>query len=232
VPTRYFFAPLRRTEIDIERPIEECFTQKPDEEPQQEPSSKPGRPPPIVLNSTTTNLIKLQKQFKGFYGGCFEFSNTRSGTRIVTKEMADFSAIQTFLGTSTLSYTFLPKSEKPIKAVIRHLPKTTPAEDISDGLVSLSFDVISVKQMTTTRRTPSEGTSTINLPLFLITLPRTAKSQEIFRLNNLCHISLKVETYKPQKGVTHCYDCQQFGQVWTKCKHSPQSCRPATPSFH
>jgi branched-subunit amino acid transport protein AzlD len=32
-----------------------------------------------------------------------------------------------------------------IKAVIRHLPFTTPAEDISDGLVDFSFDVISVK---------------------------------------------------------------------------------------
>jgi hypothetical protein len=69
-----------------------------------------------------------------------------------------------------------------MKAVIRHLPHNTPAEDISDGLVSLGFDVISVKQMTATRQLPSDGSTTINLPLFLITLPRTTKSQEIFRL--------------------------------------------------
>jgi hypothetical protein len=65
-----------------------------------------------------------------------------------------------------------------MKAVIRHLPHNTPAEDISDGLVSFGFDVISVKQMTATRRSPSDGSITINLPRFLITLPRTAKSQE------------------------------------------------------
>jgi hypothetical protein len=82
-------------------------------------------------------------------------------------------------------------------------------------LVSLGFDVISVKQMTTTRRNPSpEGTSTAILPLFLITLPRAAKSQEIFRLNNLCHISIEVEAYKAQNGLTQCYNCQQFGHVW------------------
>jgi hypothetical protein len=44
-----------------------------------------------------------------------------------------------------------------MKTVISHLPHSTPAEDISDGLVSLGFDVISVKQMIASRRSPSEG---------------------------------------------------------------------------
>jgi hypothetical protein len=64
-----------------------------------------------------------------------------------------------------------------MKAVIRHLPQSTPAEDISDGLVSPGFDVISVKQMIATRRSLSDGSTTINLPLVLIILPRAAKSQ-------------------------------------------------------
>jgi hypothetical protein len=52
-----------------------------------------------------------------------------------------------------------------MKAVIRHLPHNTHAEDISDGLLSLGFDVISVKQMTATRRSPYDGPTTINPPL-------------------------------------------------------------------
>jgi hypothetical protein len=164
--------------------------------------------------------MRLQKQFKGFVAGSFEFHNTRSRMRIVTKEMVNFSAIKTFLEMSKLSfYTFFLKSEKPIKAVTRHLPHNTPAEDISDRLVSLGFDVISVKQMTTTCwNPPPERTSTVNLPLFLITLPRTAKYQEIFRLNNLCHISIKVEAYKAQNVLTQCCNCQQFDHVWENCK--------------
>jgi hypothetical protein len=63
-----------------------------------------------------------------------------------------------------------------LKAVIRHLPYNTPAEDISDRLVSLGFDVIRVKQMIANCQSPFDGSTTINLPLFLITLPRTAKS--------------------------------------------------------
>jgi hypothetical protein len=67
--------------------------------------------------------------------------------------MADFSAIKAYLEKNNSSYfTFSPKSEKPINVVIRHLPQNVPAEEISNGLVSLGFNVISVKQMTTTRR--------------------------------------------------------------------------------
>jgi hypothetical protein len=53
----------------------------------------------------------------------------------------------------SITYHISPSSqnEKPIKVIIRHLPENTLAEDISDGLVSLGFDDINVKQMTTTR---------------------------------------------------------------------------------
>jgi hypothetical protein len=57
--------------------------------------------------------------------------------------------------------------------------------------------------------------------LFLITLPRTAKSQDIFKLPSLCHISIKVEAYRAQTGLTQCHNCQQFGHVWANCKQPP-----------
>jgi hypothetical protein len=106
--------------------------------------------------------------------------------------------------------------------VIRHLPQNTPAQDISDGLVSLGFDVINVKQMTTTRQSPPVETKVISLPLFLMTLPRTPKSQEIFRLPSLCHIAIRVEAYKKQNYLTQCHNCQQFGHVWANCKQPPR----------
>jgi hypothetical protein len=133
----------------------------------------------------------------------FEFRNNRSGTRVITRDMADFLAVKShFEGNNLSIYTFFPKSEKPIKTVIRHLPLNTYAEDICDGLVSLGFDVVGVKQMTTTRRSPPEVSKTTNLPLFLITLPRTTKSQEIVQLRSLCHIAIKLEDYRTQSALT------------------------------
>jgi hypothetical protein len=166
--------------------------------------------------------MKLQKQIRDVVRSNFEFHNTRSGTRIVTKEMGDFTAIKKHLESNNLFYfTYFPKSEKPIKAVIRHLPSNTPAQDICDGLTDLGFDIISVKQMSTSRRSQPQGTPPRNLPLFLITLPRSAESQEIFKLTALCHMSIGVKAYSAKNGLTKCHNCQQFGLVWANCRQLP-----------
>jgi hypothetical protein len=100
--------------------------------------------------------------------------------------MADLQYVKSYFETNNLSYySFYLKSENPIKTVIRHLQHNTPAEDISDGLVSLDFDVISDKQMTAIHLSPSDESTAINLPPSLIDLPSTAKYHEIFRLPSL-----------------------------------------------
>jgi hypothetical protein len=181
-------------------------------------AGKTGRPPPIIL-TLAINLIQLQKQLKDVVEGSFEFRTTRNGTRVLMKSLADFQSVKCFFDRNCLSYfSFFTKSEKPIKAVIRHLPINTLAEDISDRLENLSFDVISVKQMTSTHRSSPDDHKSANLPLFLITLPRSEKSQEIFRLPSLCHIAIKEEAYRAQYGFTQCHNCQQFGHVSANCK--------------
>jgi hypothetical protein len=183
-----------------------------------------GKPLPVVLTSTA-NLIQLQKQLKDVVTDNSEFCSTNSRTRIITKTMMDFSAVKSYLDNNNLAYfTFYPKFLKPVKVVICHLPFNTPAEDISDRMVSLSFDVISVRQMTATCWSPFKGSTTINLPLFLITLPRMAKSQVIFRLPSLCHIAIRVEAYKAQNDLTRCHNCQKFGHTGQTASNLPIVC--------
>jgi hypothetical protein len=183
---------------------------------QQAPTNKAGRPPPIVLTSKI-NFIALQKEIKPTVTESFAFRNTRTGTKIMSKEMTDYSAIRQYLEAKHLNYyTFFPESEKPIKAIIRHLLHDTPAEDISNSLNDLGFDVINVKQMTS-KKTDTQGRSKVNLPLFLVTLPRTEKSQQIFKLNKICNIVIKVEAYRAQNGLTQCYNSAMSGQTAGNC---------------
>jgi hypothetical protein len=215
VATKNYYAPLKTIEMETQKEENESETAEVDKQ------RTTGRPPPIVL-TTAINLIHLQTKLKELVKGNFEFRNTKSGTRIISREMSDYSVIRTYFDSKGLNYyTFYPKSEKPIKAVIRHLPTDTPAEDISNGLVDLGFDVVSVKQMTSTRSSEGERVQ-VNLPLFLITLIRNTKSPEIFRLNNLCHIAIKVEAYRAQNSLTQCYNCQQFGHIWANCRQPPR----------
>jgi hypothetical protein len=208
VVTRNFFAPLRAAAMDTDSSSTEATTQE------EAVLEKTGRLPPIVITAAT-NLMQLQIVIRNVVKNNFEFCNTRNGPRVITKTLVD-------LETHNLPYiTFYPKSLKSIKAVKRHLPINTPAEHIAHGLMGLGFDIISVKQMTSTRRSLSEVTPTKNLPLFLITLPRMAKSQENFRLTGLCHIAIRVEAYRAQNGLMQCHNCQQFGHVCANCKPLP-----------
>jgi hypothetical protein len=111
VPKKNFFVPLRTAEMDVERTLVEGTSEEPNRELQQPASSKAGRPPPIVLTSTT-NLKKLQRHIRDIVTGYFEFRNTRSGARIVTKEMADFSAIRKHLGNNNLSYYTFSQNQR------------------------------------------------------------------------------------------------------------------------
>jgi hypothetical protein len=189
----------------------------------QAPSPQAGRPPSVLLTSQV-NVMQLQRQLKGLLTGNFKFHSIRDWTRVVTKEMADLSTILSHFKSNNPPYfTFYPKYQKHIKAVIWYLSFTTPAEDISVGLVDLDLDVISVKQMSATHQSPAEGAFAINHPLFLIILHRTSKSQEIFKLTILCHIAIGVEANKAQTGLVQCYICQKFGYVWSNCKQPSRS---------
>jgi hypothetical protein len=89
--------------------------------------------------------------------------------------MADYSATKFYLEKNNLQYfTFSPYSEKHIKALIHRLPPDAPAEDISNSLEDLGFNV--VRQLTTNRRAPNGQTHVETLPLFLVTLIRYVKS--------------------------------------------------------
>jgi hypothetical protein len=124
--TRYFFSPLR---TEAENTLLE-----------QEASTEPGRPPPTVM-TYTKNIIRLQSDLKASVKREYEFRNPRYGTRIITKQMY-YSVMKSYLEKNNLHYiTFSVNSEKPIKAAIRHLPTEKPAEDISNGLEDLGFNV-------------------------------------------------------------------------------------------
>jgi hypothetical protein len=73
------------------------------------------QPPPIVLTSTR-NPIQLQRRIKGIVWASFEIRKTRSGARIVTKEMANFSAIQNYLEKTAFPILPFSQSQKnPLK---------------------------------------------------------------------------------------------------------------------
>jgi hypothetical protein len=104
VPTRKFFTPLRSIEMEADH-VDDAYDSIQLQQ-HQTPSSQAGGTPSIVLTSQV-NLIQLQRQLKGLLKGNFEFHNIRNGTRVVTKEMAGFSAIRSHFESNNLPFPHL-----------------------------------------------------------------------------------------------------------------------------
>jgi hypothetical protein len=177
--------------------------------PEQEAPRKSGRQPPIV-----TNLIRLQSDLKEHVKGEYEFRNTRNGTLIITTEMADNSATKSFLEKKKLHYfTFSPKFRKAYQGSDPIFSQTRQRNMLPAAFEDLGFNVINERQLTTNPRAPNRQTYVETLPLFMVTLTGNVKSQEIFKLNSLNHIIIKVISYRAPIDLTQCYNCQNFGHV-------------------
>jgi hypothetical protein len=147
IAIKNYYGPLRTdTKTDTTEAQKEA-TETTADEGQKPTPKKSSKLPPIIITSTV-NLIRLQKDLQSIYKAPFELRNTKNGTRVLTKDLDDYTKIRQHFEQNNLSYfTFYTKSEKPLKAVIRHLPSDTTVEVIANGLQSLGFTVKRFGQM-------------------------------------------------------------------------------------
>jgi hypothetical protein len=202
-----FFAPLRTTDMDTETTGAENAL------PELEVSRKPSRLPQIF--TSTTNVIRLQSDLKDHVKGEYEFRNTRHGTSIITNEVADYLAMKSYLGKIILLYYLLTIFRKAYEG-------RSPSHSSRHASGRCFQQSLELMKMTATRTAPNGQTHVETLPLSLVTLTRNVISQEIFKLNSLNHVIVKVELIRAQTGLTQCYNCQNFGHVWANCKEPPQ----------
>ncbi|GFV30159.1 nucleic-acid-binding protein from transposon X-element [Trichonephila clavipes] len=104
-------------------------------------------------------------------------------------------------------YTFTPKNERPIKVVIKGLPRSTTTAEIQS-------DLLKVTQLT--------GNITKQLlPVFTISLPRNAFNDNISKLKTLGYLSITVEGFE-SRGVIQCFQCNQFNHTAEHCHLTPK----------
>ncbi|GFU16727.1 nucleic-acid-binding protein from transposon X-element [Trichonephila clavipes] len=110
--------------------------------------------------------------------------------------------------------TPLPKNERPIKVVLKGLPRNFKVEEIQADLEELGFTPEKVNQLIGCR-------SKQPIPVFLVTLPRDIENLKIFHLKTLSYLSIRVEGYNG-KGVTQCYTCNHFHHNSDNCHLNPR----------
>ncbi|GFV61800.1 nucleic-acid-binding protein from transposon X-element [Trichonephila clavipes] len=111
-------------------------------------------------------------------------------------------------------YTLTPKHERPIKVVIKGLPRSTKTAEIHSDLLDLGFTLNKVPQLT--------GNITKQLlPVLIISLPRNTINERIFHLKTLSYLSITVEDFE-SRGIIQCFQCNQFNHTAEHCHLTPK----------
>ncbi|KAF8784055.1 Nucleic-acid-binding protein transposon like protein [Argiope bruennichi] len=106
------------------------------------------------------------------------------------------------------------KAEKPVKIVIKGLPINTDPEEIKNELNEKGFRVDKVNQLKKFKtREP--------LPIFQVHLFKTSNIQEIYKLETLFYIMIRVEKYIIKQNH-QCYNCQLWNHGSKGCRLNPK----------
>lgn len=182
--------------------------------------AKSKKPPPIVLTTKLPNFFADNQRFRAHLQGNLKIVYSNEGIKYLCDSEKDFNKlIDIFKYNKYEYYSYSSEKDRPIRVVIRKLPPTITENEITDELKSLNFSVINVHQWVQNRNSESES---YKLPLYLVTLENNLKSKEIFNLNSIQNLVIKIEAYNPQVRLRQCYRCQSFGHVLSGCQREPR----------
>ncbi|GBN64747.1 hypothetical protein AVEN_57261-1 [Araneus ventricosus] len=146
------------------------------------------KPPPIMLKCNDIFVLDLKK----INDEWVPVDSKLSGVyiKLFTQNDESCRSLTKFLKANQMDYFVItPRSDRPIKIVIRDLPQDTSTDTIKYALVTEGkFEVDKVVQVTRFRTKQP-------LPLFQVTLPNIEENKNIWTLRSLLYLRIKIEKF-------------------------------------
>lgn len=119
-----------------------------------------------------------------------------------TDSTESFQFIQNFLHNLNIAFLAfnLPENQS-LRTVIRSIPLDIVDDEIHLDLENREFTVKLVKRF---------GAPNKQIPICLVIFSRNSTATEIFNLDNMFYIKIRVEDFK-RSGLSQCHSCQSFG---------------------
>jgi PAX-interacting protein 1 len=147
----------------------------------------------------------------------FDSLDCRDKIRITTPDPNTHRKIVRILEAKKMPWnSFDKEEEKPLKVVIRGIPEPFELKVISEELTKLGFPIKNVQRM---RKGPGRSP----LSLVLLDVEKSEKGKEIYNLDKLLTLSIKVESLRKKTEAGQCHNCQQWGHSNKNC-HAPPKC--------
>ena len=216
------FAPLQQT-MDEEIPSTSAptFTQTSTgpTSSHSNPTPKQPRMPPIVVKKLPDgNIFEHNRKLQTLLGQPMKISYSVDGIKYHTSNRADYDKLYSvFQSESIPFYSHEPRATKLLHIVLKGLPVNVEALNLKQELEQLQFTIEHVRQITVADTTTDGILFRRPVPIWVITLPNTEHSRNIFNLRDINHHTIKIESYKPNPRVTQCHRCQDFGHTSRRC---------------
>lgn len=189
----------------------------------QAPNSSTPKEPrtPLIYIKEVPNFPLLCKALANILKelGGFTTKTTREQVSVKTFTADGYRAVVKYLKDKNAKFhTYQLTTEKPVRAVIRHLHQTLQPETIKEALEDLGYNVKNVAPVLS-----KFGEVRKPLPIFFVDLdPTSESSKDIFKLQTLLYTRIKVEEPRKKTEIIQCHRCQQYRHSKGYCNHSPR----------
>lgn len=184
-----------------------------DDAPQVEVTSKTLKPPPIMLYGIK-NVTKLKETIEVVLDKTqYSFKIvTKNQMRVSTENMEAYKKIMAVVREKQLiGHTFVPKSERPCRIVIKNLHHSTPIQAIKDVIEetgnTVKGEIINARHGST--KTP--------LSTWFVNLEPGPNNSEVKNIKYIYHTSVKIEDPIRKNTIPQCKRCQQYGHTKNYC---------------
>ncbi|GFW06386.1 nucleic-acid-binding protein from transposon X-element [Trichonephila clavipes] len=137
--------------------------------------------------------------------------------KIMASTTDEHREITTLLKSKGEEFYVVPAlADRPLKVVIKGLPKSTDTAEIKADLLEQGVPVMKVSQLT-------QRKSKFPLPIFLVEVRKHVEgATDIYDVSKCCYMSIVLDTFRKRPGATQCYNCNLFNHSSVNCFIKPR----------
>lgn len=162
---------------------------------------KEPRPPPIVLREEgKLEIVRLEAEANKIrIDSC---RATREGIKLFVSTASEFRRLKKLLeGKSIQHHTYCLKEERPLKVVLRGIPREIGVKDVGEELTDREFLVLSATHIKRLKE---------DLPLVLVSTEKTDAGKKLFNGEDVVGMKIRTEPKRKPTSSSQCFRCQLF----------------------
>ena len=175
------------------------------------------KPPPIILSKVKDyNKIIQELKVKNIKPKVVMMTDQQLKFNVDTE--SEYRELSKHLNGSSLEWhTYENKLTRPIRVVVKGLHPTCDPDEIKEELKNMKFKIIDVVNKIKKTKVNDKEIITA-LPLFMLTFDNSEDIKEIYNIQYLCHMRVKIEALRSNKLIPQCKKCQKYGHTHKYCQ--------------